>query len=112
MSEFDGYDIFHEQIKAYKSMEESNKNAFDQDKAKAEYDKRYEVALAKKILLLRGDGMQVAIVEKVAKGDEEIADLKFQAALCEASARASKENINIKKKLFDSLEATKKRELG
>ena len=68
--------------------------------------------LAKKILLLREDGMQVAIVEKVAKGDPDIAQIKLQSALCEAESRAAKENINIKKKLFDSIEATKKRELG
>lgn len=112
MSAFDGYDLEKEQITAFNSMEESNKNAYEQDKLQAEYEKQYDIALGKKILLLREDGVQASIVEKVAKGDPEIADLKFQANVCEASARASKENINIKKKLFDSIEATKKRELG
>lgn len=112
MSEFDGYDIYAEQIQAYKAMEKSNKEAYEQDKEKAEYEKQYDIALGQKILVLREDGIQASIVEKVAKSDENIADLKFKAAICEASARASKENINIKKKLFDSIEATKKRELG
>lgn len=112
MSAFDGYDLEHEQITAYKAMEKSNKEAFDQDKEKAEYEKQYDIALGQKILVLREDGVQASIVEKVAKSDPDIAELKFKANVCEASARASKENINIKKKLFDSIEATKKRELG
>ena len=112
MSEFDGYDMFLEQKKAFKSMEKSNNIAYEKDIEKAGHDKDYEIELAKKILLLREDGMQVAIVEKVAKGDPDIAQIKLQSALCEAESRAAKENINIKKKLFDSIEATKKRELG
>lgn len=112
MSAFDGYDLEQEQITAYRAMEKSNKEAHEKDNEKAEYEKKYDIALGQKILLLREEGVQASIVEKVAKSDPEIAELKFQAAISEASARASKENINIKKKLFDSIEATKKRELG
>lgn len=112
MGEYDGYDLFTEQIKAYQSMEKSNKEAYEMDVDKAEHDKEYEIELTKKILLLREDGVQASIVERVAKGDPDIAELKFQANICEAKSRAAKENINIKKKLFDSIEATKKRELG
>lgn len=108
-----GQDLEIAQMKAYKSMEESNKNALEKDIEKAEYDKQYDIALQKKMLYLREvDGHPASMVEKLARGDEEIAELKFQSAVAEANARASKENINIKKKLFDSLEATKKRELG
>ena len=35
MSEFDGYDLFAEQMKAYKSMEKSNKEAYEKDIEKA-----------------------------------------------------------------------------
>lgn len=108
----DGQELFVQQNEAHKSMEESNKNAYNKDLEKAEYEKQYDIALGQKILTLRSEGVQAAIVEKIAKSDPSIADLKFKAAVCEASARASKENINIKKKVFDSLEATKKRELG
>lgn len=107
-----GQDLEIAQRKAYTSMEESNKNALEKDKEKAEYDEQYEVALSKEMLLLRTDGNPVSMVEKLAKGKPEIAHLKFLSAVAEAEARASKENINIKKKIFDSLEATKKRELG
>ena len=107
-----GQDLQIEQNKAYKSMEESNKNALEKDVETAEYTKQYDIALGQKILQLRSEGVQASIVEKIARSDEEIADIKFKASVAEAEARASKENINIKKKIFDSLEATKKRELG
>ena len=107
-----GQDIFQEQIIAFQAMEKSNKEAYEKDKEKAEKEKAYDIALGKKILELRAEGVQASIVEKVAKSDPAIAELKFEATVCEATARAAKENINIKKKLFDSLEATKKRELG
>lgn len=107
-----GQDLEMAQQKAYKSMEESNKNALEKDKEKAKYDEQYEVALQKEMLVLRTDGNPVSMVEKLAKGKPEIAHLKFLSAVAEAEARASKENINIKKKIFDSLENTKKRELG
>lgn len=107
-----GQDLQEEQNKAYKSMEESNKNAHAKDIEMAEAIRQYDIALGQKILELRAEGIQASIVEKVAKGKPEIADIKFMAESAEAQARASKENINIKKKIFDSLEATKKRELG
>ena len=71
-----------------------------------------KTVLAQKMLVLREEGKQASIVEKLAKGIPEVAELKFKSDVAEAEARASKENINIKKKIFDSLEATKKRELG
>lgn len=107
-----GQDIFNEQMKAYRSMEDSNKNAHEKDLEMAEYIRQYDIALGQKILQLRSEGIQASIVEKVAKSDPQIADIKFNASVCEAESRAAKENINIKKKIFDSLEATKKRELG
>lgn len=107
-----GQELQIEQNKAYQSMEDSNKNAHEQELQMAEYNRQYDIKLGQKILSLRSEGVQASIVEKVAKSDPDIAELKFKAAVSEAEARASKENINIKKKIFDSLEATKKRELG
>ena len=107
-----GQELFEEQMKAYKSMEESNRNAHAKDLEMAEHIRTYDIKLGQKILQLRSEGVQASIVEKVAKSDPEIAEIKFKASVCEAESRAAKENINIKKKIFDSLEATKKRELG
>lgn len=107
-----GQELQIEQYAAYQDMETSNKKAFENDVLKAEREKQYDMALGKKILELRAEGVQASIVEKIAKSDPDIANLKFDAAVAEATARAAKEKINIRKKLFDSLEATKKRELG
>ena len=105
-----GQDIFEEQIKAYKSMEESNIKALNKDIETAEWIRKYDVGVASKMMEYRLAGHPASMVEKLAKGD--CADIKYNASVCEAEARAAKENINIKKKIFDSLEATKKRELG
>lgn len=107
-----GQDLQIEQNKAYTSMEQSNKNALAKDIETAEFNKQYEMELATKMFALRADGHPASMVEKLAKGDPQIAELKFKASVAEAEARSAKENINIKKKIFDSLEATKKRELG
>lgn len=107
-----GQDIQIEQNKAYESMEKSNKIALEKDIETAEHTRQYDIALGQKILQLRSEGVQASIVEKIARSDEDVADIKFNASVSEAEARAAKENINIKKKIFDSLEATKKRELG
>lgn len=107
-----GQDLEIIQQNLRKSMEDSNLNAYEQENLQHEKTRDYEIELAKRILELREEGVQASIVEKVAKGHPPIAQLKFEAGLAEASARASKENINIKKKVFESIENTKRRELG
>lgn len=107
-----GQDIEIIQQNLRKSMEDSNMNAYEQDNIYHEKIRDYEVEVAKKIMELREEGVQASIVEKVAKGYPPIAQLKFEAGLAESSSRASKENINIKKKVFESIENTKRRELG
>ena len=107
-----GQELMEEQMKAYRSMEESKKTAREKDVECAEYTKQYDIALAQKMLTLRAEGTLGSMVEKVAKGDPEVAELKFKAAVAEAEAKAARENINIKKRIYDSIEATMKRELG
>lgn len=107
-----GQDLQIEQNKAYKSMEESKDEALKKEKEMAEHIRQYEMKLAVKMFSLRTDGHPASMVERMAKGDPEIADLKFKATVAEAEAKSARENINIKKRIFDSLEATKKRELG
>ena len=107
-----GQDLQIQQNKAYESMEASKKAAKEKEIETAEHIRQYDIALGQKILQLRSEGIQASIVEKVAKGDPHIAEIRFKASVCEAESRAAKENINIKKRVFDSLEATKKRELG
>ena len=107
-----GQDLEIIQKKLRKSMEDSNLNAFEQDNLHHEKIRDYEVALSAEIMMLQEKGVKASVVKDVARGIPEVAQLKFEAGLAESSARASKENINIKKKVFESIENTKKRELG
>lgn len=50
---------------------------------KAEKERNYRVALAKKILLLRDEKIPVTIINDLARGDEEIAKLKFERDVAE-----------------------------
>ena len=107
-----GQDLEIIQQNLRKSMEDSNLNAYEQENIYHEKIRDYEVELAKRIMELQEEGVKTSVVKDVAKGHPPIAELKFEAGLAESSARASKENINIKKKVFESIENTKKRELG
>ncbi len=44
----------------------------------AQSEQNYRVALAKKILLLRDDKVPVTIINNLAMGDEEVAELRFK----------------------------------
>jgi len=50
---------------------------------KAEKERNYRVALSKKILLLRDEKVPVTIINDLARGDEEIAKLKFERDVAE-----------------------------
>lgn len=76
----------------------------------AERTRDYRIALRQKILMLREEGYQISIIEKLAKGDEEVADLELQMNLAETLYKASQENIMIMKKMLDSVEADIARE--
>ena len=89
-----GQDLFEEQFSAYQSMENSNDLALEYDMEKAECDEQYDIALAEKMMTLRLEGKPASIVEKLAKGDPEVAHIKYLSSVAEAKARANKENIS------------------
>lgn len=78
----------------------------------AERTRQYRVILAQTILALKAEGMQISILDKVAKGQEKVADAELQMMTAEVSYSSSKENIMIQKKLLDSIEEEIKREWG
>lgn len=74
--------------------------------ASAEAARNYDIALAAKMLTLKVEGMPTTILEKIAKGDKVIADLKFKVAVAEAIARSCKEamdNIKIAVQSYQSI---------
>lgn len=76
--------------------------------AKAEQD--YRVALAEKILLLRDQGYPATLIGDLARGDREVAKLKFDRDCSEAVYDSAREGINVFKKQIDVLREQIERE--
>ena len=96
----DGQSVFAERDKIKASLNESLKRAYDSGIKYAEKNRAYRIALAQ----------QISIIEKVARGDEDVAQAEFDMISAEVSYRASNENIMAKKKELESVEADIKRE--
>ena len=92
----------------HNSMERMYKNGVDY----AEKTRRYRTVLAQTILALKAEGIQISILDKVAKGQEEVASAEFEMITAEVLYKSSQENIMIQKKLLDSVEDEIKREWG
>ena len=71
------------------------------DKAKAE--QVYRVALAKKFLELKAQGEKVTIMSDLARGDEAVAQLKFERDVAETLYDSNREAIMVYKKQIDTL---------
>lgn len=107
-----GQELFAERERIKSSLETSLKRAFDNGIEMAEKTRNYRILLAQKILELKAEGVQISIVEKAAKGSEDVANAEFEMIVAEVKYRASNENIMAQKKLFESIESDIKRELG
>ena len=64
---------------------------------KAETERDYRVALAKKIIALRALGTPVTIINDLARGDEEVATLRLKRDVAESEYWTSQEVINVGK---------------
>lgn len=72
-------------------------------KAYAEAEQDYRIALAQKILLLRDQGYPATLISDLARGDKEVARLKFERDCAETVYDSAKEGINVFKKQIDVL---------
>lgn len=75
------------------SVKELSKTGKDYAKAYTDY----RVALAKELVKLKDGGMPVTIAYDVARGNPEIARLKFEEIAKEAVYKANQETINVYK---------------
>lgn len=105
-----GQELFTERDRIKHSLENSLKRAYDNGIEAAEKTMDYRMRLAQKILELKAEGVQVSIIEKLAKGDEIVARAEFDMNVAEVKYKASNENIMAQKKLYESIEADIKRE--
>lgn len=92
------------------------------DKALSEYKgrgidyanayKNYRVAVAKELLRLRDDGMPVTIAYDIARGNEEVAELKRQEIITESLYKSCQEAINSYKLQMKILQEQYNKEYG
>ena len=85
----------------YEKLEELNEllsKALERYKVRgveyAEAYKNYRVAVAKELLRLKAEGMPVTIAYDIARGNEEVAELKKQEIIAESLYKSCQEAIN------------------
>ena len=105
-----GQDLIIKREEIIKSLNTSMQKMHQNGIEFAEATREYRMKLAQTILILKNKGVQITILEKVAKGQEDVADLELKMMTAEVLYRSSQENIMIQKKLLDSIEDDIKRE--
>ena len=105
-----GQELYSERDQIKKSLNNSNMRAYENGMEAAEKTRAYRMALSRKVMELKNQGIQISILRELAKGSEEVADAEFEMNVAEVKYRASNENIMIQKKLLDSIEADINRE--
>ena len=72
--------------------------------AEAQAEKDYRIALSKKMLIERDNGMPVSIISDVCRGSEEVAELKFKRDCAKANYESVQEAVNVYKLKIKVLE--------
>ena len=84
-------------------LEVALKECKTRGQAAAEAERAYRVALAEKMLLLREGGLPATLIGDVARGDKDVARLKFERDCSEVVYDNAKEAVNCYKKQIDVL---------
>ena len=71
---------------AYKTM-------WTESKSYSLAEKEYKIALQKEILRLKTSGMAITLIPDLARGSEEVAELKFKRDLADRLYETSKESV-------------------
>lgn len=78
--------------------------------AAAKAEQEYRIKLAEKILMLRENGVAASLVGDVARGDKEVAKLKFERDCSQVVYDNAREAVNVYKKQIDVLREQIERE--
>ena len=84
-------------------LEVALKECKNRGRAAAEAEQSYRVALAEKILLLREGGVPVTLIGDLARGDRNIARLKFERDCADVVYDNAREAVLVFKKQIDLL---------
>lgn len=84
-------------------LEVALKECKTRGRAAAEAEQTYRVKLAEKILALRDNGYPATLIGDLARGDKEVARLKFERDCAEVVYENAQEAINVFKRQIDVL---------
>lgn len=87
-------DLYNELNYKIKMLDNSIKSLRKTGSEYAKAYKDYRVALAKRLLILKQEGYAITLAGDIARGDPEIAELKFKELSTEAIYKANLESIN------------------
>lgn len=103
-------DPISELFRRSEMLEVALKESGKRGKAAAEAEKQYRIALASKILELRDKGFPATLIGDVARGEKQVASLKFDRDCAQVVYDNAKEAINAYKKQIDILREQIQRE--
>jgi len=103
------WDDIEEAIKELNKTLSEYKN-IQKDYALKEY--KYRTALSKRLVQLRAEGQAVTHLADIARGMEDIAELRFNRDIAEGLVKSAEEGINFYKLKIRELEAQHSREWG
>lgn len=107
-----GQDLISDLQSILKKLDNAVDRLGEDGKRLAEAERDYRIALSKLILRNRDAGMPVTIIGDVCRGDEDVANLKFERDWAQALYDANQEAINVWKKQATIWEAQISREWG
>lgn len=84
-------------------LEVALKECKTRGRAAAEAEQTYRVKLAEKMLTLRDNGYPATLIGDLARGDKEVARLKFERDCAEVVYENAQEAINVFKRQIDVL---------
>lgn len=84
-------------------LETALKECKSRGRAAADAEQTFRVKLAEKILLLREGGLPATLIPDVARGDKDVARLKFERDCAQVVYDNAKEAVNAYKKQIDVL---------
>lgn len=105
-------DIYLELQKKQEQLNTSIKSLRQTSLEYAEAYKLYRVALAKELVRLKEQGTPATLTYDIARGNENIAQLKFNEIITEAIYKANMESINVLKLEIKILDNQITREYG
>lgn len=105
-------DLMREQREKLDLLNQAVSSLKERGSLRAETEKAYRVALSKRLAQLRADKQPVTHLSDIARGEEEIAQLRLNRDLADVLYKSAQEAINNYKLQIRIIEAQIQREYG